>query len=301
MQITIRKTRTDGVIQITTLDERWYAKTLKETVDKKTVERTIYNPAITWIAKYSPMGVGLLKHYARLGWDEATLLRDEAGERGSRIHQACDILLQGGSVKFEDKFIDPDDPENEKLMRPLTPDEYSVVMTFADWWEDFLLTHDVQVVDTEKTVWFDFPEEEGKPRRYGYAATRDFKLIVDGKPAAFDIKTGQHIYLPYEIQLSAIKHADPDDPDIFILQIGYKMNKRGWKLTPVEDDFGAVQAAMYYWRKANPDSKPKQKDYPPVITLLPPDVAARNRIEAIKKATPIKKIEKKDTDDDEHA
>jgi hypothetical protein len=44
---------------------------VKTKVDGKIVETGIFNPSITWIDKYSPMAVGLLKYYAKHGWDEA--------------------------------------------------------------------------------------------------------------------------------------------------------------------------------------------------------------------------------------
>jgi len=257
VKIEIKKTRTDGIIQITTLDERFYAKEHDGVMT--------FNPSITWIEKYSPMGIGLLKYYAKHGWDEAKMLTEEAAERGSKVHQAIDILLQGGTVGFDTKLADPDDPQNDSKYAPLTPDEYWSVMTFADWWEELNDEHEVRVVDTEKTVWVE-PE---KGEQYGYAGTRDMKLIVDNEPWAIDVKTGQaaSIYLGWELQLSAIKHADPDLPRTFIFQPGYKLNKKGWKLTETEDKFPLFKAAFQFWKDANPDTKPKQKDYPPTIQL----------------------------------
>lgn len=290
MKIEIRKTRTDGIICITSLDERFYAKTEKQTVDGKEVEVTRFNPSITWIEKYSPMGIGLLKYYAKHGWDEAKMLTEEAAERGSKEHQAIDILLQGGKVEFDTKLADPDEPENESKYSPLTPDEYWAVMKFADWWAELNANHVVKVVDTEKTVWVEPQEGE----QYGYAGTRDIKLIVDNEPWAIDIKTGQAAtpYLGWEMQLSALKHADPDRPRTFILQPGYRLNKKGFKFTETPDKFHLFKAAFQFWKDANPDTKPKQKDYPPEISLVFPDLKALEKIDQMKKETPIKKFPK---------
>lgn len=287
MKIEIRKTRTDGIIQITTLDERFYAKTGKQEVDGKEIEVTRFNPSITWIEKYSPMGIGLLKYYAKHGWDEAKMLTEEAAERGSKVHQAIDILLQGGTVKMDTKLADPDEPENESKYAPLTPDEYWTVMTFQDWWNDLNANHQVKVVDTEKTVWV----EPAKGEQYGYAGTRDIKLIVDNENWAIDIKSGQAAspYLGWELQLSAIKRADPDRPRTFILQPGYKANKRGWKLTETKDKFPLFQAAFQFWKDANPDTKPKQKDYPPEITLTIPEPPSEPAQVKPRATRPIKK------------
>ena len=89
MKIEIRQTKENGIIQITTLDERWYEKDGK------------FNPSITWIAHYAPMGTGLLKHYANHGWDEAETIKREAAERGCKAHQACESLLLGNTVSLQ--------------------------------------------------------------------------------------------------------------------------------------------------------------------------------------------------------
>lgn len=292
MKIEIRKTRTDGIIQITTLDERFYAKTERVKVNGAWVDETKFNPSITWIEKYSPMGIGLLKYYAKHGWDEAKILTEEAAERGSKVHQAIDILLKGGKVTFDTKLQDPDEPQNESKYAPMTPDEYWAVMKFQDWWVDLNAKHHVQLVDTEKTVWVD--AEQGEI--YGYAGTRDIKIIVDGEPWAIDIKTGQagSPYLGWELQLSAIKHADADRPRTFILQPGYRLNKQGWKFTETEDKFPLFKAAFQFWKDANPETKPKQKDYPPVIELTfnkePKQIAPATVVKPKKKRIIKKKI-----------
>ncbi len=262
MKIEIRKTKEDGIIQITTLDERWYSKqvTLNDSEPVRTELR--FNPSITWIGHYSPMGVGLLKHYAEHGWDEAETIKREAAEKGSKVHQACEALLAGQSVSLEMGFKNPETGDHEEL----TPDEYYGVMTFAAFWEEFTKQHTVALVDTEKVVWVDPQPGEN----YGYAGTRDVKLIVDGKPTIIDLKTSKEIYLTHELQLSALKHADPDLPDTFILQLGYKKNKAGWKLTATEDKVDLFLSAKRFWADANPEAKPKQKDYPPEITLTFP-------------------------------
>ena len=250
MKIEIKKTKEDGIIQITTLDERWYEKDGK------------FNPSITWIGHYSPMGIGLLRYYAEHGMDEAELLKKEAGEKGSKVHHAIEALLASQSVTLDTGFKNPETGDYEEL----TPEEYFCVMTFADFWATYTKEHKVQLVDTERVAWVDpMPGET-----YGYTGTRDIKVIEDGKPKILDIKTSKDIYLSHELQLSALKHAEPELPDIAIIQVGYKRNKAGRKLTPIEDKFPLFQAAMKFWADANPEAKPKQKDYPPEIKLVIP-------------------------------
>ncbi len=251
MKIEIRKTKENGVTQITTLDERWYSKTVDDVL--------YFNPSITWVARYAPMPPALLKWYADKGMDEAEQVKRDAGEKGSKVHQAIESLLLGNEVKLEDGFKNPD----TGVLEELTPDEYWCIMTFAAFWEDYNKEHEVKLIDTEQSVWVN----AGKGEKYGYAGTRDFKVLEDGKPKIWDIKTSKDVHLGHEVQLSALKHADPDDPAIAIIQVGYARNKNGWKVTDIEDKFHLFQASKLYWLEANPEAKPKQKDYPSKIVL----------------------------------
>jgi hypothetical protein len=255
MKIEIRKTKQDGIVQITTLDERWYSK------DDKDGPR--FNPSITWIAHHSPMGLGLLKFYAQHGWDEAQAIKNAAAEKGSKVHQACEFLLLGNTVRLDSRFRNPETGNDEEL----TPEEYWHLMTFEDWWKNLTSEHEVELVDTEMVAWVE-PE---KGEQYGYAGTRDIKLRIDGKPVIYDIKTSQDIYLPHELQLSALKHADPELPETRILRIGYRRNQRGWIDSEVQDKFDLFLSAKKFWADENPDTKPKQKDYPPELLLTIPE------------------------------
>lgn len=61
----------------------------------------MFNPSITWIGHYSPMGYGLLKFYADRRLDEVEMVKKAAGEKGSKVHQAIESLLLGESVKLD--------------------------------------------------------------------------------------------------------------------------------------------------------------------------------------------------------
>jgi hypothetical protein len=246
-----RITKADGVTQITTLDERWYSKEVDGIL--------LVNPSITWVARYAPMPPALLKWYTDKGMDEAEQVKREAGERGSKVHQAIESLLLGNKVKLDDGFNNPDTKEQEEL----TPDEYWCVMTFEAFWKDYNKEHKIKLIDTEQSLWVDAIKGE----KYGYAGTRDIKVIEDGKPKIWDIKTSKDIHLGHEVQLSALKHADPENPLIGVIQVGYARNKNGWKATDIEDKFHLFQASKLYWSEANPEAKPKQKDYPAEIVL----------------------------------
>lgn len=61
MEITVIETKRNNVIQVTTLDERWYMRQS----DKKVV------PSVSWIAGSYPKGKWLEEWKAKLGLEEA--------------------------------------------------------------------------------------------------------------------------------------------------------------------------------------------------------------------------------------
>lgn len=271
MKIELRETKLDGVIQITTLDERWYSKEVSKGV-------TVFNPSVSWICGYYPKGIGFYKWLADKGWDEAEAIKVAAGDRGSKVHRACEFLLLGNPVRMDDKFFDGNGVESE-----LTVSEYECIMAFKDWWEDLIANHEVTLVSTEQTLW-----KNAEPgQQYGYAGTTDIELIVDNEPYIVDIKTSKQIWIEHELQQSAYKHAKPNNPKIAIIQIGYTMNKRGWKFTELEDKYDLFLHAKAIWESENPACKPKQKDYPAELKLSQIKAAKKPKV---KKATVSRKI-----------
>lgn len=238
MKIEIRKKKPDGIVQITTSDERWYE------IDKKFV------PSVTWIADSYPKGVAFYKWLANHGWDEAESIKREAGEKGSRVHAAIEDLLKGQTIKMDAKY-----PDNEGDMAELSVDEYGAIMSFVDWYHSL---KNVKVIEIEKTV---FNKKEG------YAGTLDMVLTIDGEKWIVDIKTSAYIWPSHEIQISAYKHCGYEDAKLAILQVGYKRNKAGFKFTELEDKFDLFLHAKAIWANENSRVYPKQKDYPVELKL----------------------------------
>ena len=251
MKIEIRKTKEDGIIQITTLDERWYQKGNK------------FVPSVTWIAGHYPKGVAFYKWLADKGWDEAEAIKNAAGDRGSKVHQAIDALINKKSVKMDDKFsVDGE-------LQELTPEEYEVVMSFASWFNEVK----PEVVKSEFVVW----NEERN-----YAGTVDLLCKINGELWLIDYKTSQNLWPEHELQVSAYKHAVEGSPKLGILQVGYRRNKNKWKMNEVEDRLELFLAAQKIWAHEQAGVEPKQRDYPRELKL---DIVA-------KKLPPKKKVVK---------
>jgi hypothetical protein len=131
-----------GIWQITTYDERWY---VKETIDPVTglpVHEAV--PSVTWIGSYYPKGIGYYRWLSEHGWDEAEAIKREAGDKGSKVHDAISSILRGEEVRIDSKFTNKTTGELEELTFP----EIDCIKAFVDWREltkpvDLLWDHTV--------------------------------------------------------------------------------------------------------------------------------------------------------------
>lgn len=240
-----------GIAQITTFDERWYAK---PSVNPTTgLPEYSFVPSVTWIAGHYPKGVAFYKWLADKGWDEAEAIKQAAADKGSKVHLAIKALIDGEEVRMDSRFTN-----SEGVLEELKVAEYEAILSFADWYNETK----PEVLASEYVVFND---------EYGYAGTIDLKCRIAGKTYIVDFKSGQNIWPEYELQLSAYKHAEKGVDALAILQVGYRRNKiKHYKFTELEDKFPLFLAARQIWANETGGEQPKQKDYPLSI-LLPKD------------------------------
>lgn len=245
-----------GIVQVTTYDERWYAKQSEDPQTKLPVYT--YVPSVTWVTGHYPKGVQFYQWLAKNGWDESIAIRDAAASKGSAIHKGAEQLLAGEVVKMEQEYTDPKTGE----IRPLEVDEYYGIMAFADWYKDLCSKHTVEVIASELTLWND---------EDNYAGTVDLVLKVDGKLIVIDLKSGQHIWPEHTLQLSAYRKAlelgGMEIAGQAVLQLGYKRNKRGWKYNEVDYRYDLFTAAKTIWENECSNVTVHQRDYPVEISL----------------------------------
>lgn len=242
-----------GILQVTTVDERWY---VRDTIDPETGEYSPkFIPSVTWICDHYPKGVQFYKWLASKGWDEAEAIKTAAGDRGSRVHRAIQDLIEGREVAIDAKYPSGEDATPKEL----TFEEYGAVMSFARWHQEAK----PEFLAWEFPIWGD-----------GYAGTVDLLCRIGGVKYLVDFKTSAYIWPSHELQVSAYKQAiqaDPDNPDevvkLAILQVGYKMNKRGFKFTEIDDQYQEFLAAKLIWAKEQKGVEPHQKDYPMSLRL----------------------------------
>jgi len=242
-----------GILQITTLDERWY---VRDAVDPATGEyKPEFVPSVTWICDHFPKSVAFYKWLASKGWDEAEAIKSAAGDRGSRVHRAIQDLIEGREVHIDSTYKSASDEEPQEL----TIEEYDCILAFSRWFEETK----PELLAWEFNVWGD-----------GYAGTVDLLCSIEGQKYLIDFKTSQDIWPSHELQVSAYKHALPPDTlaegeeiKLAILQVGYRRNKKKFKLTEVEDQFQEFLAVKTIWAKEQKGVEPRQRDYPMSVKL----------------------------------
>ena len=244
MKIEKRITKKDNIVQITTLDERWY-----ECPDKKEV---IYRPSSSWIAGYYPKGIAFYKWLAEKGWDESQALKNAAGNRGSKVHQAIEILMNGNTVHMSDQFTN----HETGLMEETSVEEWECIMSFVEWFKETK----PEIIAFEQVI---------ENKEVNYAGTMDFKCKIDGEVWIIDFKTSAYIWAEHKLQLSSYKHADGNEDVVKqgILQLNYKLNKKRFKFTEIDDKFDLFLSAYKIWEEENKDVQPKQKDYPTELSI----------------------------------
>jgi len=238
MKIETREIK-DGLVQVTTLDERWYQV------------GTRYIPSSSWIASYYPKGKQFEKWLAEKGLSESEEIKVTAGNRGSKVHQAIELLLNKKEVKMDDCLMNQNGVAEE-----ISVEEWEAIMSFVAWYKEFK----PEVLQIETTV---VNEKEG------YAGTLDLKCKIGDDICIVDYKTSAAIYPSHQIQLSSYKHADgnEDVTKMFILQVGYKKNKARFKFTEVEDKFDIFLNVKEIWNNENKDVSPRQYQYPLSLKL----------------------------------
>ena len=255
-----------GVMRITTLNERWYARPRGKNPDTGLPEYE-YKPSSTWIAGYYPKGIGFFKWLAEKGWDEAEAIKISAGDKGTKVHHACEDIDLGRDVKIDAKYLNKTTGKEEEL----TVEEYGAIMSYIDFIEEYKPV----LLANEITSFGDF---------YGGTADKIFAIHNELLPALrqiwiVDIKTGQSIWQEQELQISSYSHMAIDYKALGItdeewaarklatLQVGYRKNKAGYKFTEVADQYDLFKnVAFEIWKNENKDAKPKEKDYPMVIS-----------------------------------
>src|SRR3990167_4269397 len=132
-----------GIVRVTCPDERWYVRPSSDPVTG--LPTYDYVPSVTWICDTGYVkGIAYFKWLAEKGWDEAEAIKVAAGDKGSKVHQAISMLLDGQVVGIDAAIVNPSTGQPE----PVTLEEYDALRSFALWHDrakPVLLAKDVVV------------------------------------------------------------------------------------------------------------------------------------------------------------
>jgi len=246
-----------GIVQITTIDERFYSKPIKNI--KTGLPEFTFLPSVSWICGYYPKGIQFFKWLATKNWDEAEAIKNEAGEKGSKVHLATELIDAGKKVAIDSKIMNSNTEKEEEI----TFEEYHCLMTYVSW----LKETKPKLISSEFNIFSDL-----------YGGTVDRLFLIGDEIWLVDLKTSQNIWMSHILQISAYKNAlqfdkeivaklkklgkTVDDVKLATLQIGYRRNKNGYKFTEQKDKFELFKNVYEIWKDENGEKSPKQKDYP---------------------------------------
>src|SRR3990167_540103 len=259
-----------GIIQFTVLDERHYFKPIQNPTTG--VPEITAVPSVTWIISYWPNKF-LEEWRAKKGYEDAEEVKIAAGDRGSAVHEAIDIILQGEEFRIDTKVQDKRrSTPTETVMRELTFEELVGVQSFIAWRDEVK----PEIIAHEIVVFSDI---------HGYAGTVDLVCRIDGVPYVIDFKTGKTTQRTWSMQVSAYRTAlengenplfeedgktlvDMSGCKTAILQVGDDKNKAGYKFTEIEDAFPLFKVAQQIWKAEVGDNTPgfTKRDFPIVLS-----------------------------------
>ena len=138
-----------------------------------------FTPAVTRILDEAmPMPYALRHWIGEVGNEKAQAKLEKAGERGTLIHNACEQLLKGETLKLSE-FTEASDKK--------------AIVGFVNWANEAK----PDVKNIEFTV----------ASRLGYAGTLDIYCEINKEPWIVDIKTSANVYDSHKLQIAGYQNA----------------------------------------------------------------------------------------------
>jgi len=230
--------------QLTFLDQRFY-----------TPSEGVYLPSVTTILNAYPKDAGYYEWLKRVG-EDADSIRDEAGRRGSVVHNLTEQYDEGNEVSLIN--------EHGSIEYKLT--EWAMFERYVD----FRTRFPAEIFHTEFNI---------MSEKLGSAGTLDRVMSIEGRTLLVDIKTSNAIYPSYWLQLAAYEqllteyHGYNTLDGVAILWLNAKTRTEGkkgaiqgagWQLVVKEEtdkDWELFQATHKLWLADNEGLKPKQLTY----------------------------------------
>lgn len=220
----------------------------------------VFFPGVTTILHNTlPTPEVLRRWIGDVGNEKAEQKLERAGERGTKIHNACEALLKGKEVNLEAEFPNKSDKK--------------CVASFVNW-----------VHETNPTIMDSAHIEAILASKHGFAGTMDFFCYINEEPWIVDIKTSGGIYDAHKLQLIAYQQAWFEMTGIMaktgILHLNYK-TKKGYSFVDKMtiggkkiqfSDFLKVFEVYKMLNGGKIPSPPLTDIYPPIISLYKKEV-----------------------------
>lgn len=230
--------------QITFTDARFY-------IDQET---GAYFPSATTILEAYPKPYALLAWMKEVG-TKSDEIRDNAGRRGSTVHQLTEDYDKGLEVHLLGDSGQP----------LYSMEEWSMFEKYVDFSSRFNPDHHLI-------------EQQVLSPTLGFAGTLDRVTLIDGKKYIVDIKTSNGIYNSYWLQLAAyreglknVSNIDVDGVAILWLNAKTRTNGKkgdyqgvGWQMVVKEDttkEWELFQSVQKLWLAEHGNDAPKQFSY----------------------------------------
>jgi len=218
-----------------------------------------YVPGVTTIIGQAIPKPFLREWQGQVGNTEAKRILEAAGDRGSKIHNACERLAHGDSVNLYTEF-------------PADTDKKCIV-SFLNWANEYnpvFKKEHIEFVVTSKR---------------GYAGTLDLFCHINGVPTIVDYKTSKSIHIDHFIQITAYQQALFEMTGIMANRMILHLNpktKKGYRAYTDKDmhikknpvtilDFETV-FSLYKMLNGGVSPEPKLRDvYPETVKLIEHD------------------------------
>lgn len=162
-------------------NEHWY---------ESPKHKGVYYPSVTYVTGFLPKGQFFEKYLTEQeSYEESKRILKEAGERGTRVHEASEILDKGGVVTYGATL------QNSKgFAFQLTDEEYELLGFYVNWHKKYT----PQILNVELRLISD-------KHKLGGTADRIYK--INDKMTLFDLKTSKSaIFDSHWIQVACYAH-----------------------------------------------------------------------------------------------
>jgi hypothetical protein len=215
----------------------------------------MYIPSVTTILDAFPKGPEYYAWLKKYG-EDADTIRDEAGKRGSIVHDLTEKYDEGEEINFLNDYGHP----KYKMLEWAMFERY---VEFTDLHKPKVDMIEVHMIDEQ----------------LGFAGTIDRVINLNGKSMLMDIKTSSAVHQSYWLQLSAYFELLKCN-SVFVDQVGIlwlnaktrttgkgdAIQGKGWQLLvkdakEVARDYALFQSTYALWKELNADVKPRNLSY----------------------------------------